>query len=101
MQQGDPLGPLFFFLVLHKVIAVLASYRPGIWMMRCLLAPDMHDVLLALSTIEDLGPSQGIFFNLSKCELFSRSDISMLPPVMKASHVPHLDLLGTHIGDYL
>ena len=25
----------------------------------------------------------------------------MFPPVMKASHVPHLDILGTPIGDYL
>lgn len=66
-----------------------------------MLAGPKHAALRALSIIEDLGPSMGIFINLSKCELFSHSDISMFPHVIKASHVPHLDILGTPIGDYL
>ena len=66
-----------------------------------MLAGPKHAVLRVLSIIEDLGPSLGIFINLSKCELFSHSDISMFPHVMKASHVPHLDILCTPIGDYL
>ena len=66
-----------------------------------MLAGPRQAVLRALSIVEDLGPPLGIFLNLSKCELFSRSDIFMFPPVMKASHVPHLDILSTPIGDYL
>ena len=66
-----------------------------------MLAGPRQAVLRALSIIEDFGPPLGIFINLSKCQLFSRSDISWFPPVMKASHVPHLDILGTPIGDYL
>ena len=38
---------------------------------------------------------------MSKCELFCKGDTSEFPPSMKSSHVPHLDLLGAPIGDYL
>ncbi|KAL5475102.1 hypothetical protein EMCRGX_G027157 [Ephydatia muelleri] len=108
VQQGDPLGPLFFSLVLHKVIAAidadddcLCLILQAWYLDDGVLAGPKHAVLRALSIIEDLGPSLGIFINLSKCELCSHSDISTLPHFMKASHVPHLDILGTPIGDYL
>eukprot|EP00731_Ephydatia_muelleri_P033991 Em0044g11a len=108
VQQGDPLGPLFFALVLHKVIDTIDADDDCLhlilqaWYLDDgVLAGPRQAVLRALSIIEDLGPPLGIFINLSKCQLFSRSDISMFPPVMKASHVPHLDILGTPIGDYL
>ena len=108
VQQGDPLGPLFFSLVLHKVIAAIDADDDCLrlilqaWYLDDgVLAGPKHAVLRALSIIEDLGPSLGIFINSSKCELFSHSDISMFHHVMKASHVPHLDILGTPIGDYL
>ena len=108
VQQGDPLGPLFFALVLHKVIDAIDADDDCLhlilqaWYLDDgVLAGPRQAVLRTLSIIEDLGPPMGIFINLSKCELFSRSDISMFPPVMKASHVPHLDILGTPIGDYL
>ena len=42
-----------------------------------------------------------MFINMSKCELFCKGDTSEFPPSMKSSHVPHLDLLGAPIGDYL
>ncbi|KAL5477540.1 hypothetical protein EMCRGX_G024351 [Ephydatia muelleri] len=108
VQQGDPLGPLFFSLVLHKVIAAIDADDDCLrlilqaWYLDDgVLAGSKHAVLRALSIIEDLGPSLGIFINSSECELFSHSDISMFHHVMKASHVPHLDILGTPIGDYL
>ena len=101
VQQGDPLGPLFFSLVLHKVIAAIDADDDCLrlilqaWYLDDgVLAGPKHAVLRALSIIEDLGLSLGIFINLSKCDLFSHSD------VMKASHV-QLDILGTPIGDYL
>ena len=62
------------------------------------LAGPKHAVLRALSIIEDLSPSLGIFINLAKCELFSHSDVSTFPPAMKVSH---MDILGTSIGEYL
>ena len=105
MQQGDRLGPLFFALVLHKVIDAIDADDDCLhlilqaWYLDDgVLAGPRQAVLRALSIIEDLGPPMGIFINLSKCELFSRSDISMFPPVMKASHVPHLDILVLLLG---
>ena len=46
--------------------------------------------------IEDLGPSLGIFINANSSAVV----ISKFPHVMKALRVPHLDILGTPIGDY-
>ena len=72
VQQGDPLGPLRFALVLQKIIS----------------AVDRH-------LIEELGPPFGIFINLAKCELFSRNELSSTFPVMiKSSQVPHFEILG-------
>ena len=99
---------MFFALVLHKVIATsnadddcLRFILQAWYLDDGVLAGLRQAVLRALSIIEDLGPPLGIFINVSECELFSHSDISMFPPVMRASHVLHLDILGTPIGDYL
>ena len=69
MQQGDPLGPLFFALVLHKIIATIDADDECLHLIlqaRYLddgvLAGPKQAVLHALSIIEDLGPSLGIFY---------------------------------------
>ena len=94
VQQGDPLGPLFFSLVLHKVIVAIDA--DDVCLRLILQAWYLDDGVLAGPKHAVLCvPSLGIFINLSKCELFSHSDISMFPHVMKASHVPHLNILGT------
>ena len=41
----------------------------------------------------------GLFLNTSKCELFSKSDLSTFPPDMKRSIVPNIEILGAAIGD--
>eukprot|EP00731_Ephydatia_muelleri_P016073 Em0009g497a len=76
VQQGDPLGPLFFALVLHKVIDTIDADDDCLhlilqaWYLDDgVLAGPRQAVLRALSIIEDLGPP--------------------------------LDILGTPIGDYL
>ena len=43
------------------------------------LAGTKSALLRALTLIEDLGPTFGIFINLSKCELFCRADTAMFP----------------------
>ena len=58
-------------------------------------------MLRAVSIPEEFGPSLGIFINLSKCEVFSRNDVHSFPAAMKASHLPHMVILGAPIGDYL
>ena len=56
-------------------------------------------MIRALHLIEDLGPHLGLHINFSKCELFSRSDNSLFPPVVKSSRLPNMDILGAPIGD--
>ncbi|KAL5517220.1 hypothetical protein EMCRGX_G002723 [Ephydatia muelleri] len=67
VQQGDPLGPLFFALVLHKVIDAIDADDDCLhlilqaWYLddRVLAGP-RQAVLRALSIIEDLGPPLGV-----------------------------------------
>ena len=68
MQQGDPLGPLFFALVLHKVIDAIDADDDCLhlilqaWYLDDgVLAGPRQAVLRALSIIEDLGSPLGIF----------------------------------------
>ena len=56
-------------------------------------------VFRALSIIQERGPALGLFINVAKCKLFSLSDLSMFPSMMKTSHVPHFEILGAPIGD--
>ena len=46
----------------------------------------------ALILIKEIGPSLGLYVNVSKCELFSRSDLSLLPSGMKQSHNPNIEI---------
>ena len=54
----------------------------------------------ALNIIRDIGPTLGLYLNLSKCELFNRcNDFKLFPPEMKTPTCPNLDILGSPIGD--
>ncbi|KAL5502976.1 hypothetical protein EMCRGX_G009844 [Ephydatia muelleri] len=73
VQQGDPLGPLLFALVLHKVISVIDADDECLdllyqaWYMDvCVLAGNRSAVLRALSLIKELGPSLGLLVNIGK-----------------------------------
>ncbi|KAL5475967.1 hypothetical protein EMCRGX_G025850 [Ephydatia muelleri] len=70
-QQGDPLGPLLFCLVLQKVVS--------------------ESIETDFTIIQELGPPLGLFVNPRKCELSSLADRSKFPIEMKRSNVPHLD----------
>ena len=50
-------------------------------------------VTRAVTLIQEMGPSLGLFINVSKCELFGHGDLSFFPPEMK---VPNP---GAPIGD--
>ena len=52
-----------------------------------------------LAIIQDCGPPLGLYINITKCELFSSSELSTFPDEMKRSIVPHYEILGTPIGD--
>ena len=108
VQQGDPLGPLLFALVLHKVISAIDADDECLdllyqaWYMDDgVLAGKRSAVLRALSLIKELGPSLGLLVNIGKCELFCKSDVSMFPEALKVSTVPHFEVLGAPIRDYI
>ena len=109
VQPGDPLGPLLFALVLQKIISAVDVDVECIEMLfnawfldDGVLAGPKSAVLRAMHLIEELGPPFGIFINFAKCELYSRNELSSTFPVMiKSSQVPHLEILGAPIGDFL
>ena len=75
VQQGDPLGPLLFCLVLHQVVCATAtdSECASLLFHRWyiddgVVAGPISAVLRVLSIIKDLGPPLGLHINLSKCE---------------------------------
>ena len=58
-----------------------------------------QSVLHALAIIQELGPPLGLVINPSKCELYSQNDMSVFSSQMKQSNMPHLEILGSPIGD--
>eukprot|EP00731_Ephydatia_muelleri_P005540 Em0002g1716a len=108
VQQGDPLGPMLFALVLLKLVTstdadddCLQLLLEAWYLDDGVLAGERSAVIRALHLIEDLGPHLGLYINFSKCELFSRSGNSLFPPVVKSSLLPNLDILGAPIGDFV
>ena len=106
VQQRDPLGPLLFSLVLHRVVSAIASNCPELllhmWYLDdgAIAGPKLA-VLHALSIVQDLGPPNGLFVNTSKCELYSIGDLSIFPPEMKSSKDLNFEILGAPIGDFV
>ena len=100
VQQGDPLGPLLFCLVLHKVVTAIAadsicSHSFHSWYTddRVIAGPKQA-ALQALSIIKQLGPPLGLFINTSKCELFSIGSLRGYPDEMKRSNALNFEILG-------
>ena len=108
MQQCDPLSPLLFALVLHKLVASVEAddecfdlLLQAWYLDDGALAGSRPAVLRALPMIEEMGPALGLHVNLAKCELFSRKRNTSFPPDVRCSLLPNLDILGAPIGDYL
>ena len=108
VQQGDPLGPLLFCLVLQKVVSAIAADSVcsellfHAWYLDDgVVAGPRLAVENALSIIQELGPPLGLFVNPTKCELFGLADLNSFPIEMKRSNVPHLEILGAPIGDLI
>ena len=93
VQQGAPLGPLLFALVLQKIVCIVVDMLFNPWFPDDgVLAGTKSAVLGAMHLIEELGPPFGIFINLAKCELYSRNELNSTFPVMiKSSQVPHFE----------
>ena len=108
VQQGDPLGPLLFALVLQKLISSVDAddecmdllYQAS-YLYDGALAGNRPAVLRAMHIIEEMGPALGLYINFTKCELFSSKGNASFPPAVKCSFLPNLDILGAPVGDYL
>ena len=89
VQQGDPVGPLLFALVLQRIIFAVDIDVECIqilfhaWFLDDeVLAGTKSAVLQMMRLIEELCPL-GIFINLAKCELFIHNELSSTFPVVK------------------
>ena len=86
VQQGDPLGPFLFCLVLRVLTARVVARCPDLYLHQWYLDDGViggssADVLRALSVLRQEGPTLGLNLNLSKCELFS-SDLDNFDVVL-------------------
>ena len=76
VQQGDPIGPVLFALVLHKLVKKLdAEFGAGsllnVWF-------DVRPDYLSSADIHGDGPLLGLHLNLAKCELLSPQSFNVL-----------------------
>eukprot|EP00731_Ephydatia_muelleri_P013949 Em0007g1259a len=106
VQQGDPLGPLLFCLVLQQIISAIAedvdceSLLFHHWYIDDgVVAGPVAAIARVLAIIQESGPPLGLNINIAKCELFSSRDLSSFPEEMRRSNVPHFEILGAPIGD--
>ena len=97
---------MFFCLVLHKLVSAIAMDEDASRLLfhawyqdDGVVAGPKQSVLRALYIIQELGPPLGLVINPSKCEVYSQNDLSGFSSQMKQSNVPHLEILGSPIGD--
>ena len=108
VQQGDPLGSMFFCLVLHNLVTAIATDKECSSLLfhrwyidDGVVAGPKHAFAKVFSIIQELGPPLGLFINAGKCELFGLGDLSSFSPQMKKSSVPNFEILGAPIGDII
>ena len=104
VQQGYPLGPLFFALGLHSVVKDIDEACQ--LLLHCWYFDDSvfcgtkGDVTKLLRILNDATPITGLNVKLSKCELYSKFDLSSFPAdISRKHHGPNLEILGSPIGD--
>ena len=110
VQQGDPLGPLLFSLVVHELVTRIHAECPELdlhaWYLDDgAIAGPTAAVRRALKIIHDYGPDNGLNLNLGKCELIScRGNLAPLDifpaeiPASKRRSDGCMSLLGAAMG---
>ena len=76
VQQGDPMGLLIFRLVLHKLVATIASVEEAShllyhkwYIVDRVVAGTWNAVARVIVIIKEQGPHFGLFIKDPKCEL--------------------------------
>ena len=84
VQQGDPLGPLLFSLVLHATLQAIVvdpqciDLTSNCWYLDDgILAGTRGSLIRALEVIQEHSVSSGLSLNYSKCELYSLQNLDM------------------------
>ena len=109
VQQGDPLGPLLFSLVMREMAAEIKAGAPdlhlNLWYLDDgVLAGQASDVRHALDIIEIGGPKWGLNLNPSKCEIITHPSSSHQTthfpdiPGLNINMEGNLSILGSPIG---
>ena len=103
VQQGDQLGPLIFALALHSVVNDIDAACE--LLLHCWYLDDgvfcgkRSEIEKVLEILTNATAVTGLSVKLSKCELYSRSDLSCFPEAIeKKYHEPNLQMLGAPIG---
>ena len=106
VQQGDPLGPFYFALVLHHLVLSISKDEScqdllfNAWYLDDgVMAGPSTSVQHVVCLLQDLGPSLGLHLNPSKCVHFGQGDLSVFPSQMNKSCTPNLIILGAPIGE--
>ena len=86
VQQGDPLGPFLFALVLQRIVNMIctdegcADVSHNAWYLDDgSLAGKSASVLRALNIVSSQGPALGFNISFKKCELYGTGDLSSFP----------------------
>ena len=111
VQQGDPLGPLFFALALQPALqaasAGAAGQRPELvlaYLDDVCLAGDARVVAAALTRLAAAARQVGLRLNHAKCELTTCAgeggavDAGLFPPDIPVNRSGALTVLGAPIG---
>ena len=105
VQQGDPLGPLGFALVLHSVIENIKESVPGLlinlWYVDDgTLCGTEQELAIALSIVELEGPPRGLFLNKNQSLIYTPANSSITHPLLRdiPTSSDGFTLLGSPIG---
>ena len=93
VQQGNPLEPLFYCLVLHKLVATIISDEEASHLLYHkwyvddgVVAGTGNLVARVIAIIKEQGPHIGLLIRDSKCEHFSKCNLNSFPLQMKRSN---------------
>jgi hypothetical protein len=117
VQQGDPLGPFLFCVVLQVLLRSMGPHSQNLFLNKwylddgVLIGKTRH-ILGAIHHLRSAGPPLGLDLNLSKCEVFTpyvdNLDMDFAHPVLgtlslpaqlsQRSTAPNFTLLGAPVG---